>query len=115
MRPPRFVAPGDSLTEGVGDPVGNGWRGRAALLAAGRAPQSVRFTSLAVSGAQTRDVLLGGPPVHGPAVGGGADGRGVAARDPFQRRRTATKRTGVPGTAWAAAGRSAERTTAITG
>ncbi len=32
-----------------------------------------------------------------------------------QRRRTATKRTGVPGAAWAAAGRSAGRTTAITG
>ncbi|MFE1882405.1 hypothetical protein ACFW7O_22475, partial [Streptomyces diastatochromogenes] len=32
-----------------------------------------------------------------------------------QRRRTATNRTGVPGTACAAAGRSAARTTAITG
>ncbi|MER6345710.1 SGNH/GDSL hydrolase family protein [Streptomyces sp. NPDC001595] len=56
MRPLRFVALGDSLTEGVGDPVRAGWRGWAALLAAGLAPEPVRFTNLAVSGAQTRDV-----------------------------------------------------------
>ncbi|MFJ9021125.1 SGNH/GDSL hydrolase family protein [Streptomyces sp. NPDC102259] len=35
MRRVRFVALGDSLTEGVGDPVGDGWRGWAALLAQG--------------------------------------------------------------------------------
>ncbi|MGW2616284.1 SGNH/GDSL hydrolase family protein [Streptomyces sp. NPDC001500] len=35
MRRVRFVALGDSLTEGVGDPVGRGWRGWAALLADG--------------------------------------------------------------------------------
>ncbi|MBP2053614.1 lysophospholipase L1-like esterase [Streptomyces griseochromogenes] len=59
MRAVRFVALGDSLTEGVGDPVGNGWRGWAALLAGGLAADvaSVEFTNLAVSGAQTRDVL----------------------------------------------------------
>ncbi len=57
MRPLRFVALGDSLTEGVGDPVGDGWRGWAALLAGGLAEQPVDFTNLAVSGAQTRDVL----------------------------------------------------------
>ncbi|MFE0453618.1 SGNH/GDSL hydrolase family protein [Streptomyces sp. NPDC058914] len=60
MRPVRFVALGDSLTEGVGDPVGDGWRGWAALLAGGLSGQSgerVEFTNLAVSGAQTRDVL----------------------------------------------------------
>ncbi|BAC74647.1 lipase [Streptomyces avermitilis] len=59
MRPPRFVALGDSLTEGVGDPVGDTWRGWAALLAAGLAPADApaEFTNLAVSGAQTRDVL----------------------------------------------------------
>ncbi|MGX4693405.1 SGNH/GDSL hydrolase family protein [Streptomyces sp. JNUCC 63] len=59
MRPLRFVALGDSLTEGVGDPAGDGWRGWAALLADGLAeePASVEFTNLAVSGAQTRDVL----------------------------------------------------------
>ncbi|WDV50297.1 SGNH/GDSL hydrolase family protein [Streptomyces coeruleorubidus] len=77
--PPRFVALGDSLTEGVGDPVGDGeWRGWAALLAAGLTERPIgvaegpagltdgpagltegpaRFTNLAVSGAQTRDVL----------------------------------------------------------
>ncbi|MFI1732525.1 SGNH/GDSL hydrolase family protein [Streptomyces acidicola] len=56
MRPLRFVALGDSLTEGVGDPAGDGWRGWAALLADGLDP-AVDFTNLAVSGAQTRDVL----------------------------------------------------------
>lgn len=57
MRPLRFVALGDSLTEGVGDPVGDGWRGWAALLAGGLADEPVDFTNLAVSGSQTRDVL----------------------------------------------------------
>ncbi|MGW2522838.1 SGNH/GDSL hydrolase family protein [Streptomyces sp. NPDC001617] len=57
MRPVRFVALGDSLTEGVGDPVGDGWRGWAALLAGGLAEGAVDFTNLAVSGAQTREVL----------------------------------------------------------
>ncbi|WP_416958920.1 SGNH/GDSL hydrolase family protein [Streptomyces sp. Agncl-13] len=60
MRTVRFVALGDSLTEGVGDPVGEAWRGWAALLADGLAEQpeeSVEFTNLAVSGAQSRDVL----------------------------------------------------------
>ncbi|MEV6588940.1 SGNH/GDSL hydrolase family protein [Streptomyces acidicola] len=56
MRPLRFVALGDSLTEGVGDPAGDGWRGWAALLGDGLDP-AVDFTNLAVSGAQTRDVL----------------------------------------------------------
>ncbi|MFF4659990.1 SGNH/GDSL hydrolase family protein [Streptomyces sp. NPDC001381] len=64
MRRVRFVALGDSLTEGVGDPAGDGLRGWAALLAGGLAgpgdegcPAPVEFTNLAVSGAQTRDVL----------------------------------------------------------
>ncbi|MEV6739998.1 SGNH/GDSL hydrolase family protein [Streptomyces sp. NPDC051104] len=59
MRPLRFVSLGDSLTEGVGDPVGDTWRGWAALLADGLAPADspAEFTNLAVSGAQTRDVL----------------------------------------------------------
>ncbi|MFJ5280124.1 SGNH/GDSL hydrolase family protein [Streptomyces parvulus] len=56
MRPVHFVALGDSLTEGVGDPVGRGRRGWAALLAAGLAEQPVHFTNLARSGAQTGDV-----------------------------------------------------------
>ncbi|WP_234425432.1 SGNH/GDSL hydrolase family protein, partial [Streptomyces kebangsaanensis] len=65
MRPLRFVAVGDSLTAGVGDPAGDGWRGWAALLADGLAeePASVEFTNLAVSGAQTRDVLERQAPV----------------------------------------------------
>ncbi|MFR9799627.1 SGNH/GDSL hydrolase family protein [Streptomyces sp. MS06] len=53
----RFVALGDSLTEGVGDPARDGWRGWAALLAPGLAEGPVEFTNLAVSGARTRDVL----------------------------------------------------------
>ncbi|ARP69203.1 lipase [Streptomyces pluripotens] len=59
MSPVRFAALGDSLTEGVGDPAGGGWRGWAALLAASLTEDAgnVRFTNLAVSGAQTRDVL----------------------------------------------------------
>ncbi|MFE0823255.1 SGNH/GDSL hydrolase family protein [Streptomyces sp. NPDC058807] len=56
MRRVRFVALGDSLTEGVGDPVAGGWRGWAALLAAGLADEPVEFTNLAVGGAQTLDV-----------------------------------------------------------
>ncbi|MEU1405243.1 SGNH/GDSL hydrolase family protein [Streptomyces sp. NPDC005728] len=58
MRSVHFVALGDSLTEGVGDPAGDVWRGWAALLAGGLAEAGqVEFTNLAVSGAQTRDVL----------------------------------------------------------
>ncbi|MFG2881069.1 SGNH/GDSL hydrolase family protein [Streptomyces sp. NPDC048297] len=59
MRRVRFVALGDSLTEGVGDPVGDGWRGWAALLAGGLTAGTghTEFTNLAVSGAQTVDVL----------------------------------------------------------
>ncbi|MEV5971291.1 SGNH/GDSL hydrolase family protein [Streptomyces sp. NPDC051921] len=54
----RFVALGDSLSEGVGDRVGEGWRGWAALLAAGLRPagEGLAFTNLSVSGAQSRDV-----------------------------------------------------------
>ncbi|MER7053880.1 GDSL-type esterase/lipase family protein [Streptomyces sp. NPDC000351] len=52
----RFVALGDSLTEGVGDPLGDGWRGWAALLAAGLAEEPAEVTNLALGGAQTRDV-----------------------------------------------------------
>ncbi|MEV6962187.1 SGNH/GDSL hydrolase family protein [Streptomyces sp. NPDC051207] len=59
MRPTRFVALGDSLTAGVGDPVGGAWRGWAALLAPGLGdgPRGTGgFANLAESGAQTRDV-----------------------------------------------------------
>ncbi|MGW1373665.1 SGNH/GDSL hydrolase family protein [Streptomyces sp. NPDC002446] len=55
----HFVALGDSLTEGLGDPVrGGGWRGWAALLAGslGERPGSVRLVNLAFSGALAADV-----------------------------------------------------------
>ncbi|MET8473704.1 SGNH/GDSL hydrolase family protein [Streptomyces sp. NPDC006422] len=57
--PLRFAALGDSLTEGIGDPVGGGWRGWAALLADGLAPAGspVEFRNFAAGGAQTGDVL----------------------------------------------------------
>ncbi|WP_175409502.1 SGNH/GDSL hydrolase family protein [Streptomyces sp. TRM64462] len=61
VRAVRFAALGDSLTEGVGDPVGGALRGWAALLAAGLAaepPRAGDFRNLAVSGARTRDVAL---------------------------------------------------------
>lgn len=58
MRRLRYVALGDSLTEGVGDPIGDGWRGWAALLAAHLGPMEiVEFHNLAASGARTADVL----------------------------------------------------------
>ncbi|MEV1024547.1 SGNH/GDSL hydrolase family protein [Streptomyces sp. NPDC050264] len=54
----RFAALGDSLTQGIGDPVDGGWRGWAALLATGLVPaeEPVEFRNFAVSGAQTADV-----------------------------------------------------------
>ncbi|MBL1089272.1 MULTISPECIES: SGNH/GDSL hydrolase family protein [Streptomyces] len=55
----RFVALGDSLTEGLGDPLpGGGWRGWAVLLAAalGERPEGVQLVNLAVSGALAADV-----------------------------------------------------------
>ncbi|MFD5916499.1 SGNH/GDSL hydrolase family protein [Kitasatospora sp. NPDC058201] len=56
--PVRFVALGDSLTEGIGDPIADGWRGWAALLARSLAPPhtGVEFTNLARSGALTTDL-----------------------------------------------------------
>ncbi|MGR8011720.1 SGNH/GDSL hydrolase family protein [Streptomyces hypolithicus] len=54
----RFAALGDSLSEGIGDPVGGAWRGWAALLAAGLVGhvEPAEFRNFAVSGALTRDV-----------------------------------------------------------
>ncbi|MFG3227910.1 SGNH/GDSL hydrolase family protein [Kitasatospora sp. NPDC048194] len=54
----RFVALGDSLTEGVGDQVGEAWRGWAAVLAHSLAPggRDVDFANLAYSGALTADL-----------------------------------------------------------
>jgi lysophospholipase L1-like esterase len=56
----RVSALGDSLTEGLGDPVPGGWRGWAALLAQSLVadPEDVSFANHAASGAQTADVLL---------------------------------------------------------
>ncbi|WP_043269216.1 SGNH/GDSL hydrolase family protein [Streptomyces sp. CT34] len=59
MAPPRFVALGDSLTEGLGDPVaGGGWRGWAALLAdaVGERPGDLELVNLARSGALAGEV-----------------------------------------------------------
>ena len=55
LRGLRFAALGDSLTEGVGDPVSGGWRGWAALLA-GHHP-GWEYRNFAASGALTLDVL----------------------------------------------------------
>ncbi|MGW3039972.1 SGNH/GDSL hydrolase family protein [Kitasatospora sp. NPDC001159] len=54
----RFVALGDSLTEGIGDQVDEEWRGWAAVLAHSLAPggRKVEFTNLAYSGALTADL-----------------------------------------------------------
>ncbi len=57
----RFAALGDSLTEGLGDPVPGGWRGWAALLAEriGATPDHTGFLNCARSGALTTDVAGG--------------------------------------------------------
>lgn len=71
MRPLRFVALGDSLTEGVGDPVGEGWRGWAALLVDGLSDgpdMSVEFTNLAVSGPRRATSWNGRPRRRWPWV-----------------------------------------------
>jgi lysophospholipase L1-like esterase len=55
----RFAVLGDSVSEGVGDPLpGGGWRGWAALLAEGLAaePEGTRVLNLARSGARSGDV-----------------------------------------------------------
>jgi lysophospholipase L1-like esterase len=66
----RFVALGDSTTEGLGDPLpGGGWRGWAVLLA--EALGQVAFTNLAVSGATSRllrDEQLGPALALRPAI-----------------------------------------------
>ncbi|MFD8754214.1 SGNH/GDSL hydrolase family protein [Kitasatospora sp. NPDC059577] len=60
----RFVALGDSLTEGVGDAVDEGWRGWAAVLAHSLVPdgREAEFTNLAHSGALTVDLTTGQVP-----------------------------------------------------
>ncbi|MGV9706917.1 GDSL-type esterase/lipase family protein [Streptomyces sp. NPDC003483] len=61
MRPLRFVALGDSLTEGVGDPVGEAWRGWAALLAGGLAGEAPGEAPGAVPGGTSEEVPGGAP------------------------------------------------------
>ncbi|MFF2386075.1 GDSL-type esterase/lipase family protein [Streptomyces sp. NPDC058108] len=61
MRPLRFVALGDSLTEGVGDPVGEAWRGWAALLAGGLAGGAPGEAPGAVPGGTSEEVPGGVP------------------------------------------------------
>ncbi|WP_354638774.1 SGNH/GDSL hydrolase family protein [Kitasatospora camelliae] len=51
----RFAALGDSLTEGIGDPVPGGWRGWAALLAPALSEGPVDFHNLAASGTLAED------------------------------------------------------------
>lgn len=55
LRELRFAALGDSLTEGVGDPVSGAWRGWATLLA--NHQPGWEFRNFATSGALTLDVL----------------------------------------------------------
>lgn len=110
--------------------AGTGWGGAPPHRPAAPAPDPGRRRTAAPRPGHERPArpegLGRGVRRPGRPVGGGAGGRGPGDRRPDQvadagpngrpwRRRTATKRTGVPGTAWAAAGRSAARTTAITG
>ncbi|MFF7215442.1 SGNH/GDSL hydrolase family protein [Streptomyces sp. NPDC008238] len=55
----RFAALGDSLTEGLGDPVAGGWRGWVPLLAQGLSaePSAVRLLNCSRSGALTKDAV----------------------------------------------------------
>jgi lysophospholipase L1-like esterase len=54
----RFVALGDSITVGLGDPVpGGGWRGWASLLAEGLGP-AVEYHNLAELGAQSHTLVV---------------------------------------------------------
>ena len=66
----RFAALGDSVTEGLGDPLpGGGWRGWAALLA--ESLSSPTFVNYAASGATTARVLAEQLPLaldFGPSV-----------------------------------------------
>ncbi|KDN81287.1 SGNH/GDSL hydrolase family protein [Kitasatospora cheerisanensis] len=87
----RFAALGDSLTEGVGDPVPGGWRGWAALLAPSLSPGPVDFRNLARSGALSRDLLVSQLPTalalrpqYAAVVVGGND----TLRAPFDLERT---------------------------
>ncbi|MET9125717.1 GDSL-type esterase/lipase family protein [Streptomyces sp. NPDC004528] len=86
MRPLRFVALGDSLTEGVGDPVGEAWRGWAALLAGGLAGGALAEAPGAVPGGPSEEVPGGvpagcaaGTPPRGFADGAARQASGASA------------------------------------
>ena len=89
-----FVALGDSLTEGVGAPVPDGWRGWAALLAPSLAarPSAVRFHNLATSGARAADLpdgQLGRALALHPQLAAVLVGGNDTLRADFDLRRTA--------------------------
>ncbi|MFG3587300.1 GDSL-type esterase/lipase family protein [Streptomyces sp. NPDC047990] len=86
MRPLRFVALGDSLTEGVGDPVGEAWRGWAALLAGGLAGGAPGEVPGAAPGGPSEEVPGGvpagcaaGAPPQGLADGAARQASGASA------------------------------------
>ena len=81
--PIRFVALGDSITVGLGDPMPDGtWRGWAALLAECLgAPGTVEFHNVAESGALSSTLFR----LHGPtgivaAIGTTSDRSGSGGR-----------------------------------
>ncbi|MBO1331497.1 SGNH/GDSL hydrolase family protein [Streptomyces sp. VRA16 Mangrove soil] len=102
-RPLRFAALGDSLTEGIGDPLEDGRRrGWAALLAEGLAPAEVpvEFRNFAVSGAQTLDVLERQLPdalAFAPDVASVVVGVNDTLRRTFDIQRVAARLDGVYG------------------
>ncbi|WP_165990236.1 SGNH/GDSL hydrolase family protein, partial [Streptomyces sp. YIM 98790] len=91
----RFAALGDSLTEGVGDPLpGGGWRGWAALLAEslGTPGRPVRLVNLARSGARTPDTAgeqLAGARRHRPHLASVIVGGNDILRSAFDLHRAA--------------------------
>ncbi|MFI0822382.1 SGNH/GDSL hydrolase family protein [Streptomyces sp. NPDC021098] len=92
MRTVRFVALGDSLTEGLGDPVvGGGWRGWAALLA-GTAGEPGGFVNVSRSGALAADVAgeqLAAARRARPQLASVVVGMNDTLRDTFDIRRVA--------------------------
>lgn len=71
-RPIRFVALGDSLTEGIGDPVGPGLRGWAALLADSLTPPHETPPTRASGTLTASEPPAPGPPALRPPASGPA-------------------------------------------
>ncbi|MGP4004385.1 SGNH/GDSL hydrolase family protein, partial [Streptomyces sp. 8N706] len=85
-QPVRYAALGDSLTEGVGDPVPGGWRGWAALLATGLSAEGSELLNTACSGALGVDVAERQLPLareHRPQVASVVVGVNDTLRDTF--------------------------------